>query len=111
VNCDRKTSPDPPDLVTLDVSFISVSKVLPAVVPIARPGADFLILVKPQFELERGQVGRGGVVRDPALHRRAVEKIREAAVSLGLEVLAVYPSRLAGAEGNREFFLHARKPS
>ncbi len=102
---------EPPDLVTLDVSFISVAKVLPAVVPVARPGADLLILVKPQFELERGQIGRGGIVRDPELHRRAVEKIREAAASLGLEILGVYPSRLAGAEGNREFFLHARKPA
>jgi 23S rRNA (cytidine1920-2'-O)/16S rRNA (cytidine1409-2'-O)-methyltransferase len=102
---------EPPDIVTLDVSFISAAKVLPAVVPIARSGADFLILVKPQFELERGQVGRGGIVRDPALHRRAVEKIREAAFALGLEILGVYPSHLAGAEGNREFFLHARKPS
>ena len=102
---------EPPDLVTLDVSFISVAKVLPAVVGVARAGADFLILVKPQFELERGEVGRGGIVRDPALHRRAVEKIREAAAALGLEILGVYPSRLAGAAGNREFFLHARKPS
>ena len=101
---------DPVGLVTVDLSFISVTKVLPALVPLARPGADFLILVKPQFELERGQVGRGGIVRDPALRERAVEKVRAAAEALGLEILGVYPSRITGAEGNQEYFLHARKP-
>jgi 23S rRNA (cytidine1920-2'-O)/16S rRNA (cytidine1409-2'-O)-methyltransferase len=101
---------EPVDLVTVDLSFISVTKVLPALVPLARAGADFLILVKPQFELERGQVGRGGIVRDPALRERAVEKVRAAAETLGLEILGVYPSRITGAEGNQEFFLHARKP-
>jgi 23S rRNA (cytidine1920-2'-O)/16S rRNA (cytidine1409-2'-O)-methyltransferase len=96
------------DFVTVDVSFISVSKILPAVVPAAAPGADLLILVKPQFELERNEVGNGGIVRDSALHQKAVERVRKAALEAGLEVIGVKPSRLPGAEGNQEFFLHAR---
>jgi len=95
------------ELVTVDVSFISVGKVLPAVVQVAGAGAEFLILVKPQFELEREDVGRGGIVREAKLHEKAVERVREAAESVGLEVRGVRPSRVAGAEGNVEFFLHA----
>jgi 23S rRNA (cytidine1920-2'-O)/16S rRNA (cytidine1409-2'-O)-methyltransferase len=97
------------DVVTVDVSFISVTKVLPALVAIAREGADFLILVKPQFELERGQVGKRGIVRDPALHERAIGRVRVAAGLMELTVLGVAASRLPGAEGNQEFFLHARR--
>jgi 23S rRNA (cytidine1920-2'-O)/16S rRNA (cytidine1409-2'-O)-methyltransferase len=100
---------EPVDLVTVDLAFISVTKVLPALIPLARPGANFLILVKPQFELERGHVGKGGIVRDAALHERAIEQVRIAALGLGLEILGVRPSRITGAEGNQEFFLHARK--
>jgi 23S rRNA (cytidine1920-2'-O)/16S rRNA (cytidine1409-2'-O)-methyltransferase len=100
--------PEPADLVTVDVSFISVAKVLPAVVAAAGPRAEYLILVKPQFELDRGDVGRGGIVRDAALHARAVERVRTAAEAAGLRVEGVRPSRLTGAEGNQEFFLHAR---
>ncbi len=101
--------PEPVELVTVDVSFISVTKLLPALVPLARPGAEFLILVKPQFELERGAVGRGGIVREPALQARALERVRRAAEAEGLQVCGVVPSRLAGAEGNQEFFLYARR--
>jgi 23S rRNA (cytidine1920-2'-O)/16S rRNA (cytidine1409-2'-O)-methyltransferase len=97
------------DLATVDVSFISVSKILPALCPLLRPGADFLILVKPQFELDRADIRKGGVVVDPALHERAVARVRGAAEALGLLVANVQPSRLLGAEGNREFFLHARR--
>lgn len=100
-----------PELITVDLSFISVAKVLPAVAALAAPGAGFLILVKPQFELERGQVGRGGIVRDPALRQRAVEKVSEAARSAGLEILGVRPSQVLGAEGNQEIFLYARGPA
>jgi 23S rRNA (cytidine1920-2'-O)/16S rRNA (cytidine1409-2'-O)-methyltransferase len=100
-----------PALITVDLSFISVAKVLPALAALAAPGADFLILVKPQFELERGQVGRGGIVRDPALRERAVEKVSEAARGAGLQVLAAQPSHVLGAEGNQEIFLHARAPA
>ena len=100
--------PEPADLVTVDVSFISVAKVLPAVVAAAGPRAEYLILVKPQFELDRRDVGRGGIVREAALHARAVERVRTAAEAAGLRVEGVRPSRLTGAEGNQEFFLHAR---
>jgi 23S rRNA (cytidine1920-2'-O)/16S rRNA (cytidine1409-2'-O)-methyltransferase len=98
-----------PALVTMDVSFISVGKVVPAIVPIAAPGADFLVLIKPQFELDRGEVGKGGIVREASLHEKAIRRVREAAAECGLQILTVKPSRLSGAEGNREFFLHARK--
>ena len=99
----------PVDLVVADVSFISVRKILPGAVACAKPGAEFLILIKPQFELEREDVGKGGIVRDPELHRRAVTSVQIAAESLGLVILGNAPSRLAGAEGNQEYFLHARK--
>jgi 23S rRNA (cytidine1920-2'-O)/16S rRNA (cytidine1409-2'-O)-methyltransferase len=92
-----------------DVSFISVTKILPAVVGLAAPGADFLILIKPQFELRREDIGPGGVVSDPELHQRAIDSVQRAAVELGLSAVGVKPSQLAGAEGNQEFFLHARK--
>jgi 23S rRNA (cytidine1920-2'-O)/16S rRNA (cytidine1409-2'-O)-methyltransferase len=101
--------PELVELVTMDVSFISVEKVLAPAVALAKPVAEFLILVKPQFELERGEVGKGGIVREPALHEKAIERVRRAAMHAGLEVSGVRPSRLTGAEGNQEFFLHARK--
>ncbi len=97
------------DLVTIDLSFISVAKVLRPVAAVAKPGAEFLILVKPQFELERGEIGKGGIVRDPQLHQRAIERVKAAAVEAGLLVEEVRPSCLPGAEGNLEFFLHARR--
>jgi 23S rRNA (cytidine1920-2'-O)/16S rRNA (cytidine1409-2'-O)-methyltransferase len=99
---------EPVSLVTMDVSFIAVAKVLPAVVAAAGTGAEYLLLVKPQFELDRGDIGSGGIVRDAALHERAIERVREAARVAGLSVVGVRPSHLAGAEGNQEFFLYAR---
>jgi 23S rRNA (cytidine1920-2'-O)/16S rRNA (cytidine1409-2'-O)-methyltransferase len=102
--------PEPIDLVAIDVSFISITKVLPTAAVAARPGADLLILVKPQFELPRRDVAPGGIVSDPALHQKAIAAVREAATQLQLEILGVNPSHLPGAEGNQEYFLHARKP-
>lgn len=96
-------------LVVADVSFISVTKVLPAVVPLVLPGSDFLILIKPQFELQREDIGPGGIVSDPELHKRAIDNVVDAVRTLGLQVLGVKPSKLTGAEGNLEFFLHARR--
>jgi 23S rRNA (cytidine1920-2'-O)/16S rRNA (cytidine1409-2'-O)-methyltransferase len=96
-------------LVVADVSFISVNKVLPGAVECAESGAEFLILVKPQFELQREEIGKGGIVRDTALHEKAVTSVRMAAEALGLQCLRTAPSRLAGMEGNQEYFLHARK--
>jgi 23S rRNA (cytidine1920-2'-O)/16S rRNA (cytidine1409-2'-O)-methyltransferase len=101
--------PELVDLVVFDVSFISVCKVLAPATAIANPGADFLILVKPQFELPKKDVGPGGIVTDTALHEKAIGKVRRAADSAGLECLGARPSRLSGAEGNQEYFLHARK--
>lgn len=100
--------PEHPTLVVMDVSFISVTKVLPAVVPVAAPSSDFLILIKPQFELERRSIGKGGIVRDPSLYPQAIERVERSAAALGLENAGVKPCRLPGAEGNQEFFLHAR---
>ena len=101
--------PEHVELVVADVSFISVKKVLPGAYACAKEGADFLILVKPQFELQREDVGKGGIVRDPKLHESAISSVRTAAEALGLTVLGVSPSHLPGAEGNQEYFLHARK--
>ena len=101
--------PEPADLVTVDVSFISVVKILPAMIKATGPRVEYLILVKPQFELNRADIGRGGIVRDADLHSRAIERVRKAAMSAGLDVAGVRPSRLTGAEGNQEFFLHAFK--
>ena len=100
---------DAVDLVTIDVSFISVAKILPAVAAVAGLAAEFVILVKPQFELEKKAVGKGGIVRDAAAQERAVAQVKAAAENAGLEVLGTTPSRIRGAEGNQEFFLHARR--
>jgi len=103
--------PETVDLVAADVSFISVKRILPGAAACAKPGADFLILVKPQFELEREDVGKGGIVREKALHDKAIAGVRSAMEALKLSVLGVAPSRLPGAEGNQEYFLHGRKAS
>ena len=103
--------PESMDLVTVDVSFISAGKVLPPAVRVAKEGATFLILVKPQFELSRDEIGPGGIVTDSALREKAISIVRQAASSTGLEYLGLQPSQLAGAEGNQEYFLHARKNS
>jgi len=97
--------PFPPDLVTCDVSFISVTKALPAVLALARPGWEALVLVKPQFEAARADAGRG-VVRDPGIRRRAVERVVEAAAGWGAHVAGVVDSGLPGPKGNRELFVH-----
>jgi 23S rRNA (cytidine1920-2'-O)/16S rRNA (cytidine1409-2'-O)-methyltransferase len=101
--------PEPVDLVVMDVSFISVRKVIPPAIAVAKPGAVFLILIKPQFELRREEISQGGIVTDPYLHDQAIRGVRESVEAAPLEFLAVRPSRLTGAEGNQEYFLHARK--
>lgn len=97
------------DFVTMDVSFISATKVLPAIVPVTGANAEFLILIKPQFELEKRSIGKGGIVRDPALHLVAIDRVTAVAGEVGLTVVGVKPSRLTGAQGNQEFFLHAQR--
>jgi 23S rRNA (cytidine1920-2'-O)/16S rRNA (cytidine1409-2'-O)-methyltransferase len=96
------------DLVTIDVSFISLRLILPVVPPLLRPGADVVTLVKPQFEAGRHEVGRGGLVRDTRVHARVVAEIVEAADRVGLARVADTASPLPGVEGNREYFLHLR---
>ncbi len=97
------------DLVVADVSFISVTRILGPAICAAKCGTIFLILIKPQFELRRADVGTGGIVKDPALHEKAIASVKLCAQENSLQVLGVLPSRLTGAEGNQEFFLHARK--
>jgi 23S rRNA (cytidine1920-2'-O)/16S rRNA (cytidine1409-2'-O)-methyltransferase len=97
--------PQRPQLVCVDVSFISVRLLLPRLREVA-PGAALLVLVKPQFEVGRGRVGKGGVVRDDALRREAVDAVRGAARELGYELAGEAESRLAGPRGNREVFLY-----
>jgi 23S rRNA (cytidine1920-2'-O)/16S rRNA (cytidine1409-2'-O)-methyltransferase len=99
------------DIVTMDLSFISLRQVLPAIAPLLAPGADLVALVKPQFEAGRGEVGKGGLVRDPLVQARVVEDVTRAADALGLTRVAATDSPIAGAEGNREFFLHFRRTS
>ena len=100
----------PFDLVTADVSFISLRQLLPRLIELVRPGGRLLLMVKPQFELERAAVEPGGVVRDPELRARAVREVREAAEELGLEALGEANSVLAGPKGNREVFLLLGRP-
>jgi 23S rRNA (cytidine1920-2'-O)/16S rRNA (cytidine1409-2'-O)-methyltransferase len=97
-----------PDGVVADLSFISLRTVLPALRRAAAEGADHLLLVKPQFEVGRSSVSRGGVVRDPALWTRALEGIVACARDLGLGLAAVAPAHPPGPAGNREFFVHLR---
>jgi 23S rRNA (cytidine1920-2'-O)/16S rRNA (cytidine1409-2'-O)-methyltransferase len=99
--------PAPVDVVCIDVSFISLRLILPAVPPLLRPGADVIALVKPQFEAGRTEVGRG-VIRDPAIHARVVDDVSAAAAAVGLTPRATTPSPITGQKGNVEFLLHLR---
>ncbi|HMI49912.1 MAG TPA: TlyA family RNA methyltransferase [Candidatus Saccharimonadales bacterium] len=101
--------PEAVDVVAADVSFISVRRVLGPAATAAKAGSEWLILIKPQFELPREDVGPGGIVEDPVLHEKAIAEVRLAAEAAGLDCLAVRASRLTGTEGNQEYFLHARK--
>jgi 23S rRNA (cytidine1920-2'-O)/16S rRNA (cytidine1409-2'-O)-methyltransferase len=97
---------EPVDFLTCDVSFISVTLILPAVVSLLQPAGQMVILIKPQFEVGKGQVGKGGIVREPELHRAACEKVERAVREIGFET-AIIESSIAGAEGNKEFLLYA----
>jgi len=106
----REALPEQVDLATLDLSFISLTLVLPKIVKFIRPGGEILALVKPQLEGGKDGGGRGGVVRDPALQKEAVDKVAQAACDLGLEASAGFPSPLRGPKGNQEYFLYVRVP-
>ena len=97
------------DLIVADLSFISQTLVLPAVVPLLKAGGTLLTLVKPQFELQPGQVGKGGIVKEPEYYAVVEQRLREACAALGLAVTAWFDSPIAGGDGNREFFICAKK--
>ncbi len=100
-----------PGLLTVDVSFISVTLLLPALAPLLAPGADAVILVKPQFECGRAAVGKGGIVRDAAARQAAVERVAAAVRAAGGECRGALPSPVLGARGNQEWLLAARFPA
>jgi 23S rRNA (cytidine1920-2'-O)/16S rRNA (cytidine1409-2'-O)-methyltransferase len=111
VNARALTAADVPhavSLVTIDVSFISLRHILPAVVPFLEPGGDVVALVKPQFEAGRRQVGKGGIVDDPAVQEAVVTRVIEQADAIGLACVGTTPSPIKGATGNQEFFLHLK---
>ena len=102
----RAQVPEPIDLAVCDVSFISITMILPVLPDLLAKRAEMVILVKPQFELERHQVGRGGIIRDPALHQQACRRVEDAVRQLGFQT-EIIPSPVLGAEGNQEFLLYA----
>ncbi len=102
--------PERPDLATVDLSFISLAGILPVLPPLLAGSGEIVALIKPQFEVGKGQVGKGGVVRDPASHRLAITRVGRVAVELGLQILGAEASCLIGPKGNREFFLYLGRP-
>jgi 23S rRNA (cytidine1920-2'-O)/16S rRNA (cytidine1409-2'-O)-methyltransferase len=106
-NAQRPTFGPPFDLITADLSFISQTLVLPAVVPLLKGGGTLLTLVKPQFELQPGQVGKGGIVKDSAHYATVEARLRQSCAELDLRVVAWFDSSIAGGDGNREFFICA----
>jgi 23S rRNA (cytidine1920-2'-O)/16S rRNA (cytidine1409-2'-O)-methyltransferase len=100
--------PHPVDLVTIDVSFISLAHILPALPPFLAAGADVVALVKPQFEAGRDEVGKHGIVTDPAVHDAVLTRVTSEARAAGFSRVAMAPSAITGATGNQEFFLHLR---
>ncbi|HIJ87064.1 MAG TPA: TlyA family RNA methyltransferase [Desulfuromonadales bacterium] len=105
----RSVTPDQFDgelsFAVIDASFIGLAKVLPATVSLLKPGDRIIALIKPQFEVGKGEVGKGGVVRDPAVHEKVIENIRHTAYELGLTVSGLCASPITGADGNREFLI------
>jgi 23S rRNA (cytidine1920-2'-O)/16S rRNA (cytidine1409-2'-O)-methyltransferase len=101
--------PDPVDLITIDTSFISLRIVVPAALKFLKPGGCILPLVKPQFEVGKGQVGKGGVVSDPAQHTRVLDELKRFFQSLDLVCSAAVPSPIEGPKGNKEFFFLLRR--
>jgi len=100
-----------PELAVIDASFISLSKVLPATVNLLRSGGRIIALIKPQFEVGKGEVGKGGIVRDTAAHERVVDAVRQTAREMGLMVAGLCESPITGADGNREFLILLQLPT
>jgi 23S rRNA (cytidine1920-2'-O)/16S rRNA (cytidine1409-2'-O)-methyltransferase len=103
--------PHPVDLVTIDVSFISLSLIFPALLPHLAANADIVALVKPQFEAGREEVGKHGLVTDPAIHQAVLARVTSEALTLGLARVSMKPAILPGATGNQEFFIHLKQSS
>ncbi len=101
--------PEPVDLAVIDVSFISLEKVIPPVLNFLKPAAEIVALIKPQFEVGREQVGKGGIVRDEAARTTAVKKVEDFIRGLGFEVKGIIPSPITGQDGNVEFLIYANK--
>jgi 23S rRNA (cytidine1920-2'-O)/16S rRNA (cytidine1409-2'-O)-methyltransferase len=105
----RELLPERPSLIVIDVAFISLTLVFPAILRFLSPQGEVVALVKPQFEVGKGEVGKGGVVRDPEKHRRVIRRVAEAAIHLEMVVRGLCPSPIPGPKGNREFFIHVAK--
>ncbi len=105
----REEIPEEVDLILIDTSFISIEKFLPHLPGFLKEGGDLIGLIKPQFEVGKGEVGKGGVVRDTALHEKVIRRISDFSRNIGLRVMQVTESPLLGPSGNKEFFIHLRK--
>jgi 23S rRNA (cytidine1920-2'-O)/16S rRNA (cytidine1409-2'-O)-methyltransferase len=101
--------PELVDLVTLDLSFISVLKVLDAILPLMKPAAQLIILIKPQFEAEREDVGRGGIIKDPAVHQMTIDRVVAGVVAHGFTHIGTIESPILGATGNKEFLAYFKR--
>jgi 23S rRNA (cytidine1920-2'-O)/16S rRNA (cytidine1409-2'-O)-methyltransferase len=99
---------EPVDLVVIDVSFISLTLILPQAVKFLKKGGHILALIKPQFEVRKEEVGKGGIVKDPLLHKQVQEKIREFSEGIGLKTKDIFESPIEGTDGNKEFFIFAQ---
>jgi 23S rRNA (cytidine1920-2'-O)/16S rRNA (cytidine1409-2'-O)-methyltransferase len=97
------------DLVTLDLSFISVLKVMDAILSVMKDDGQLIVLIKPQFEAQRGQVGRGGIIKDPAIHQSVIENVTKGVESAGFSCIGVIESPIEGATGNKEFLAYFRR--
>lgn len=106
---ERAKIPEPVDIATIDASFISLTKVIPKVLEFIKGNGELIALIKPQFEVGKGEVGKGGVVRDEAKQMAVVEKIKGFCEEIGLTVIGVVESPVLGPKGNREFLIYARK--
>jgi 23S rRNA (cytidine1920-2'-O)/16S rRNA (cytidine1409-2'-O)-methyltransferase len=107
VDVDAEPNEDPFGLIVADVSFISLTYIIPSLVPMLAPGGAMVMLVKPQFELQPGQVGKGGIVRDVALYADVEARVRQCLTDQGVAVRSWFPSAITGGDGNHEFFVYA----
>ena len=105
----KEEVPEEADLILIDTSFISIEKFLPHLLEFLKEGGNLISLIKPQFEVGKGEVGKGGVVRDPALHQRVIDRISQFCRGLGLKILQIVESPLLGPKGNKEFFIHLKR--